>query len=145
MAVMDRLDLVEAAREVKQVIFFGNSAISICGLPSAMIVGSKFELMRIFQNAFKNSLEAGATTVTATFARPGDRIEATLADNGSGMTPETVVRALAGGFTSKATGTGLGLKICRHVVSAHGGTFDFQSRVGEGTTLRMNFPAAPSI
>jgi signal transduction histidine kinase len=143
MAVMDRLDLVEAARDVRNVIFFGNLAISIGGLASAPILGSKFELMRIFQNLFKNSLESGAKSVTTTFARRGDRIEVTLADNGPGMDAESVRRALAGGFSSKATGTGLGLGICRHLVTAHGGTFDFKSLPGEGTTVRLNFPAAP--
>jgi signal transduction histidine kinase len=59
------------------------------------------------------------------------------------MEPDSVRRALAGGFSSKAAGTGLGLGICRHLVTAHGGTFDLKSRPGEGTTVRMNFPAAP--
>ena len=145
MASLVALDLVAVAQEVRQVIFFGDGAISISGLPTATILGSKFQLMRIFQNLFKNSLEAGAKNVAATFVRCGDRVELILTDDGPGMETETLRRALKGGFTSKATGTGLGLGICRQVVASHGGTFEFQSRPGEGTKVRMNFPAAPAV
>jgi hypothetical protein len=58
------LDLVSVAREVQQVVFFGSVAIQFTGLEQARIRGSKFELMRVFQNIFKNSLEAGATQLT---------------------------------------------------------------------------------
>src|SRR5215203_3403848 len=54
-----RVDLVQVAQEVRNVIFFGNVAIQCSGLPEAWVRGSKFELMRVMQNLFKNSLEAG--------------------------------------------------------------------------------------
>src|SRR4051812_32940645 len=57
------VDLVKIAIEVRQVIFFGNAAIQSAGLPEAWVRGSRFELMRVLQNLFKNSLEAGATRV----------------------------------------------------------------------------------
>ena len=142
MTELTRVDLVEAARTVRQVIFFDNFAISFSGLAEATILGSKFELMRIFQNLYKNALEAGAKSVATTFAWRGDRIEVTVADSGPGMDVELVRRALQGGFTSKASGTGLGIGICRHLVTAHGGQFEFESRPGHGTTVRLTFPAA---
>jgi signal transduction histidine kinase len=138
-----RLDLVQITREVQQVIFFGNVSIGFSGLAEAPILGSKYELMRIFQNLFKNALEAGAKGVQVTFDRDGTGIVATLVDDGPGMNAESVRRALQGGYTSKATGTGLGLGICRHLVTAHGGTFDLKSQPGRGTTVRLTFPAAP--
>jgi signal transduction histidine kinase len=137
-----RLDLVQIAREVQQVIFFGNVSIVLSGLAEAPILGSKYELMRIFQNLFKNALEAGAKGVQVTFEREGAGIVATLIDDGPGMNAESVRRALQGGYTSKANGTGLGLGICRHLVTAHGGTFDLKSQAGRGTTVRLTFPAA---
>jgi signal transduction histidine kinase len=139
---MTSLDLIQVARDVQQVIFFGNVSIAISGLPVAPILGSKYELMRVFQNLFKNALEAGAKSVNATFIRHGANIEVTLVDDGPGMDAESVRRALQGGYTSKATGTGLGLGICRHLVTAHGGTFDLKSQPGKGTTVRLTFPAA---
>lgn len=137
-----RLDLVQVANEVRQVVFFGEVAIQFSGLQSAMIRGSKFELMRVFQNLFKNSLEAGAKQLTVSTARAGDNFEVTVTDNGAGMSPEHVRRAMKGGFSDKENGTGLGLSICRHLLGTHGATLTLDSAPGKGTTVRMVFPAA---
>jgi signal transduction histidine kinase len=135
------LDLRQSVEEVKQVIFFGNPMIEIAGVADTPINGAKYELMRIFQNLLKNALEAGAKRVTVTFSRDGDRIGLVLADDGGGMDPDRVRRALGGGFTSKESGMGLGLSICRHLLNAHGATFQLESQVGQGTTIRLSFPA----
>ena len=138
-----RVDLVQVVSEVRQVIFFGNVAIQCEGMPDAWVRGSKYELMRIFQNLFKNSLEAGATLVTVTVVRQGEKIELSIADNGAGMEAERLKRAVHGGFSSKTNGTGLGLSICRHLAGTHGATFGVESAPGRGTTVRLVFPAAP--
>lgn len=139
-----RVDLVQIANEVKQVIFFGNAAIQCTGLSEAWVRGSKFELMRIFQNLFKNSLEAGATRLSVALAEKGEQIELSVSDNGAGMDADRVKRALHGGFSSKASGTGLGLSICRHLAGTHGATFGLESTLGKGTTVRLVFPVAPA-
>jgi signal transduction histidine kinase len=137
------LDLVTVAREVKQVIFFGNTAVQITGTPDAWIRGSKFELMRVFQNLLKNSIEAGATRVVADFSARGPSVVVAVYDNGPGMDDDRIHRVLHGGFTTKENGTGLGLSICRHLTGSHGGTFAIESRPGAGTTVRLTFPALP--
>ncbi len=136
------LDLVRISQDVQSVVFFGSVAISFTGLESAMIRGSRFELMRVFQNLFKNALEAGSTQMTVAMVRAGDRIEMTVTDNGAGMDPERMRKALKGGFTSKENGTGLGLGICRHLLGTHGATMDLESAAGKGSVVRMVFPAA---
>jgi signal transduction histidine kinase len=135
------LDLVQVVNEVRQVIFFGNAAIQLAGLTMARVRGSKFELMRVFQNLLKNAIEAGAKKVEVAFARAGDTIEVTVTDNGGGMNPDSLKRALRGGFTSKQTGTGLGLSICRHLLGTHGASFEMTSTLGTGTVVRCVFPA----
>jgi signal transduction histidine kinase len=137
------LDIVSVVREVKQVIFFGNQTVQVTGLPEAWVRGSKFELMRVFQNLLKNSLEAGASKVTADFAAKGPNIVVEVSDNGPGMDEDRVHRVLHGGFTTKENGTGLGLSICRHLTGSHGGTFSIESEPGAGTTVRLTFPAVP--
>lgn len=137
------VDLIRVAEDVRQVIFFGNTAIQISGLEKTLIRGSRFELMRVLQNLFKNSLEAGATQLDFVVSRRGSQVEMTVSDNGMGMDADRVKRALHGGFSSKASGTGLGLSICRHLAGTHGATFHLQSSPGKGTLVRLVFPAAP--
>jgi signal transduction histidine kinase len=137
------LDVVTVAYEVKQVIFFGTSAVQIVGAPDAWIMGSKYELMRVFQNLLKNSLEAGATRIITEFSTKAGKVHVTVTDNGPGMDEDRVHRVMHGGFTSKENGTGLGLSICRHLAGAHGGDFSIESKPGAGTTVRLTFPAAP--
>jgi signal transduction histidine kinase len=137
------LDLVSVAYEVKQVIFFGSPSVQIVGLPESWIKGSKFELMRVFQNLLKNSIEAGATRIITEFSTKGGRVLVAVADNGPGMDDDRIHRVMHGGFTSKENGTGLGLSICRHLTGAHGGEFSIESKPGVGTTVRLAFPAAP--
>ena len=137
------VDMMLVAREVKQVIFFGNPAVQITGGPDAWVRGSKFELMRVFQNLLKNALEAGAARVTADFTAKGGNVIVAVTDNGPGMDDERVHRVLHGGFTTKENGTGLGLSICRHLTGSHGGTFAIESRPGAGTSVRLTFPGLP--
>ena len=139
-----RVDVVEIARDVRQVIFFGNTAIEFAGEPTLFVRGSKFELMRVFQNLFKNALEAGATRLTVTAISKGEENELTIVDNGPGMAPELIKRAMHGGFSSKASGTGLGLSICRHLMGTHGGSLRLESVLETGTTARLKFPALTS-
>lgn len=137
-----RVDLVHIVHEVRQVIFFGNTAIQCAGQAEAWVRGSRFELMRVFQNLFKNALEAGATRLLVSFVMRGAQIEMSVADNGAGMDAERLKRALHGGYSSKANGTGLGLSICRHLAGTHGSTFSVESAPGKGTTVHLLFPAA---
>ncbi|HVZ64930.1 MAG TPA: HAMP domain-containing sensor histidine kinase [Lacunisphaera sp.] len=76
-------------------------------------------------------------------SRGGSYIE--IEDNGSGMTP-TVRRQLFRTFFSTkpaGQGTGLGLVTVQRLMHGIGGTIEFTSRPGQGTRVRLNFPAAP--
>jgi signal transduction histidine kinase len=137
------VDLVQIVHEVWHVILFSNPAIQLSGLGDAKVRGSKFELMRVMQNLLKNSLEAEATRVDVSFARVEGKMTVLVTDNGTGMDAESVKRAVRGGFSSKATGTGLGLNICRHLAGTHGASFALESAPGKGTTVKLVFPPLP--
>lgn len=142
LAVFSPVDLVQVAQEVRHVVFFGGIDVRFAGLESAQVRGSKYQLMRIFQNLFKNAVEAGAQQLTVSVERKADLIEVVVADNGSGMDEDHTRRALKGGFSNKENGTGLGLSICRHLLGTHGATLVLESTPGKGTTVRMSFPLA---
>jgi PAS domain S-box-containing protein len=73
-----------------------------------------------------------------------ERVIVEIEDNGQGMSAEVQARAFEPFFTTKPRGaaTGLGLSICQRIVSQLGGTIEFDSRVGLGTTFRVALPAA---
>lgn len=138
-----RLNLVDCIQEVHRVLFLEHGAVQVEGVPDAFVRGSKFELMRVFQNLFKNAIEAGASSVKATVSRgETGRIDVEVKDNGAGMDADQLRRALHGGYTSKETGMGLGLGIVRYQLGAHGATFEVKSEPGKGTTIHLSFPAA---
>jgi signal transduction histidine kinase len=66
-----------------------------------------------------------------------------VADNGRGIPEEVQARIYEPFFTTKGDqGLGLGLDISKKIVEAHGGTLDFRSVAGKGTTFRISLPLA---
>lgn len=72
----------------------------------------------------------------------GDKLHILVADNGVGMAPEVLEKAMDPFFTTKTVGTGagLGLSISRDIIKKHGGTLEIQSTLGEGTTVHIVLP-----
>jgi signal transduction histidine kinase len=66
----------------------------------------------------------------------------TLSDSGSGMPPEVLARLFEPLFTTKRTGTGLGLAVSFQMVTAQGGEMHAESTPGSGTVFHVLLPAA---
>jgi signal transduction histidine kinase len=64
-------------------------------------------------------------------------------DDGPGMDPATLERATHPGFTTKSSGSGLGLTLVQRIVEQHGGRFAIESSPGIGTRARIVIPARP--
>ena len=62
-------------------------------------------------------------------------------DNGTGISPENLLRVCDPYFTTRTTGNGLGLSVCHSIARKHGGCLDFESKVGQGTIARIYLPA----
>ena len=65
-----------------------------------------------------------------------------IADNGCGIAPENLSRIFDPFFTTRevGAGTGLGLTVCRDIVSAHGGLIEVESQLGVGSTFTIHLP-----
>ena len=72
----------------------------------------------------------------------GRHVALTLADTGTGMAPEVLARALEPFFTTREPGRGTGLAILNALVKRQNGAVALRSSPGEGTTVRLTFPAA---
>jgi PAS domain S-box-containing protein len=103
-------------------------------------------LRQVFTNVMKNALEA-------TERHPQGRVAVRLyerqatavvevADNGVGIGPEQRDKIFLPFFTTKPTGTGLGMAIVKKIMDLHGGEIEIDSRPGQGTTIRLIIPRA---
>ena len=63
-----------------------------------------------------------------------------VADTGTGISPETQRRIFEPYFTTKTKGAGLGLAICRRIIEAHGGRIAVFSEVGHGCDFQISLP-----
>jgi len=72
----------------------------------------------------------------------GPRVVMEVADTGTGIGDKDVAQVFEPFFSTKQGGTGLGLAIANRIVERHGGNIEVESRVGEGTTMRLWLPQA---
>lgn len=103
------------------------------------------DLFRAVVNLVRNSIQAmpGGGRVTLRVSRHGaSAVAFAVADDGPGMAPEVRARVLEPFFTTKSTGTGLGLTLAAQTVREHHGDIEVVSREGAGTTVTLRLPAA---
>lgn len=97
------------------------------------------------ENLIRNAREAGEEgpgAIEIVARKTGRILELAVRDHGAGMDARTKERALDEFFTTKATGSGLGLAFVSRVAEAHGGTVSIESTPGKGTTVTMHLPDA---
>jgi CheY-like chemotaxis protein/anti-sigma regulatory factor (Ser/Thr protein kinase) len=112
-------------------------------------MGAEGEIRDALTNLIFNAVDAmpdGGVLTVRTFARPGlgdlALVAVEVVDTGIGMDEETRRRCLEPFFTTKGErGTGLGLAMVYGMIQRHSAEFDIESAVGQGTTMRVTFPA----
>ena len=112
------------------------------------VIADARQLGRAFGNLLDNAIHAtpqgGRILVHLQRRKQGARI--VISDNGEGMKPSELARALDGyrlGSDGKPEGNrrgGLGLPLARQLIEAHGGRLDMQSEKGVGTTATITLP-----
>jgi two-component system, NtrC family, nitrogen regulation sensor histidine kinase NtrY len=121
----------------------GTAPFRIAGrLPAEAASFDERQFEQVMINLLKNAVESGSArdeiTVGVDRAVTGYRIE--VADRGSGLSEDTLRDALLPFYSTKPTGTGLGLTLCREIVEAHGGRLSLANRPGGGAVVTMWLP-----
>jgi len=100
------------------------------------------QMKQAFYNVIKNSFEAMKTRGILRIRTDMDdsRVTVRFTDSGGGMTPGNLSRVFEPYFTTKTSGTGLGLLIVRRIVREHGGELSIESSAGKGLTVTIRLP-----
>jgi signal transduction histidine kinase len=116
-------------------------------LPS--VLGDRVQLQQVLLNLIINAVEAmssitgRARVLTIRSERRGDPESIVIAvrDSGVGLDPRKAERLFDAFFTTKPEGMGLGLSICRTIISAHGGRLSNANNEDHGATFEFTLPA----
>jgi PAS domain S-box-containing protein len=100
-------------------------------------------LMNLLTNAREAMPEGGEIVIETTTAEQPGWVRLRVADTGNGIEPEQLSKIFDPFYTTKRTGTGLGLSVTYGIIREHGGTIDVRSQAGSGTTFTLDFPVAP--
>lgn len=113
-----------------------------CDIHDGELLCNRDTLVGALLNLIENALQAGTAQVRLkvhVYAR-GNTLRLCVSDSGSGIEPQVLERLGEPFFTTKATGTGLGLAVVKAVVRAHQGQLQLHSRRGRGTCALLSLP-----
>lgn len=100
------------------------------------------QIKQAFYNLIKNSFQAMKTggILRITSWRGDEHVAVRFTDSGGGISAENMARIFHPYFTTKESGSGLGLLIVRRIVREHGGEIDLESNEGKGLTITIRLP-----
>lgn len=105
------------------------------------LIADKEQVEQVLINLIRNARENEATQITLSAGiTPGDHLFLRVIDNGTGIDPEVQERIFIPFFTTKPTGSGIGLTISRQIMHQHHGSITVQSKAREGSTFTLLFP-----
>lgn len=102
------------------------------------------ELTQIFTNLFMNALDEmpGGGRLGVTIAVEGGMIVVRVEDSGGGIPDQVLPNIFEPFFTTKPGGTGMGLPVVKRITRMYGGSIAVERSTGDGTVLRLDFPAS---
>ncbi|MGE6567523.1 sensor histidine kinase [Shewanella vesiculosa] len=121
----------------------------LSALPQMPIKLDAVQLEQVLINLLKNAHESGADAdsvalIFEDITHPVAGLLIKVNDQGSGMSSEVLSQALLPFYSTKQSGTGIGLPLCREIIEAHGGRISLQSRPEGGLSVKVWLPAQQS-
>ena len=114
------------------------------------VMADKEKTIRLFNNLIKNAIQSipkerqGLVRVTVSKSEKSDFAIIKVIDNGRGIPEEIQPRIFELHFTTKSTGSGFGLAICKSVAESSNGRIYFETELDKGTTFCVELPLAQS-
>lgn len=114
--------------------------------PELLIYADREQMRRVLVNLLKNAeqsisdKESGRIWISA--YRKGQQVEIRVEDNGNGVPEEIREKIFEPNFTTKTSGMGLGLAICRRIVESYGGKIWLETEIGKGTVFYIRLEGA---
>ncbi|HEY0328419.1 MAG TPA: ATP-binding protein [Rhodopseudomonas sp.] len=114
------------------------------------VLVDKVQIQQLLLNLIRNALEAMEHQEPRELeisSRRGEdgMLEVVVADNGPGIDPQLADKLFLPFMTTKTSGMGVGLSLCRTIVTAHGGDIQAEPRPGGGTVFRFTIPSADPL
>jgi two-component system sensor kinase FixL len=153
---MEAVHLAQLAEEVIGLIFNDLAARKVSleadfsDSPSLLPVqGDRIQLQQVILNLLVNACEAmeanpaGRRNLTVTAAAGDGKSVLRVRDEGPGLAPGILEQVFAPFYTTKPDGLGMGLAICRSIVTAHGGRLTAENHPDGGAVFRLELPPHP--
>ena len=147
-------DVIEAVRSVILPSARKAGLTLVTDLPAevSVVPGDRDQLERVLLNLTANAVKFSRSggTVTVRLIPGDDHVTIEVIDEGIGMSEQDLARLGTRFFRSDSArirqlpGTGLGVSVVHSIVTRHGGSVQFSSRPGEGTTARVRLPLRPA-
>jgi len=113
------------------------------------VLGDRVQLQQVLLNLILNAMEAMSTvagrarvlTIRSERRQAPETAAIGVRDTGVGLDSRTAERLFDAFFTTKPEGMGMGLSICRTIISAHGGRLSYVNNADHGATFEFTLPA----
>jgi signal transduction histidine kinase len=153
----DRLEINGAIREVLELIR-GEAVKNRVSVKTDLaddlpqVQGDRVELQQVMLNLIINAIEAMCGTsrglrelLISTGRVDSGGVLVRVRDSGPGLDPATLDRLFDAFYTTKSSGMGMGLLICRSIIEAHGGRLSVSANAPRGATFHFTLPGLPDI
>ncbi|WMI95512.1 sensor histidine kinase [Bacteroides fragilis] len=98
-------------------------------------------LINLIKNAKEACVQSTAPQIEVELEQiPGKVCGLTVRDNGEGILPEVMDKIFVPFFTTKPSGSGIGLSLCKQIMNLHGGTITVSSEISKGSCFTLMFP-----